>query len=749
MVMSLLMRKMSCLLCAPARQGLWALMVGSLVLLGVGCQTKELEAPPPAAPGVTYTGPAYLRNTVGSLARLRNNQPMPVSGFGFVAGLNGTGHRGAPAYLRQRIINEMKKGGFGSPKLGTTLLTPERALDDIDTAVVAVEGLIPPGATEGTRFDVLVSALPATETTSLAGGRLYTTDLALGGTNPANRYSRPLARARGPLYLNPFDAQEPDEESQAFRRQGIIVGGGQVTEDRQIEVVLNQPSWQRARAIEDRINERFPMTPDDRLTKTANAISNLVIRIHVPKRFAREPEKLLGLIARLYINNAPQFEPRQARRLYQQFKEDPSVGEDVKLAWMALGKTITPVLREYYEDERQDIRLAALEAGAYLQDERTSRDLLALAGSDDPQLRARVARALVNLPKSLRGGRALKQLLDDPEISVRIAAYESLARTGDPIVDRIAVRNEAGLKFIIDRVPAQRPLVYVTYRDVPRIVIFNPMLGFELPEVARVWDNRLMLRTPETLGEALSGLEVGGTLFLPVFGRGKLIETGSPRWQAPVIDAVGTSAALTITSKDLHDRFAEAVQQTTDKPQAVIVAKLMKREVDPDTLETSVELKLLDLRRPGSERPVMVYYQGPDSPRGKTYKIQPTVATLAFMLAHKPTMDLPQEGLDLSYSEVVDALYRLCEKGYVSAPIKVDTTPLAALIAKQDAGELTGPRPETGGEGGSGSDAEPRGLEPSDPAEAEPTQTRPEQGTGAESAQGPSRRGPRTETASR
>ena len=49
----------------------------------------------------------------------------------------------------------------------------------MDTAVVVVEGLIPPGATEGTRFDLRVFAHPMTSTTSLEGGRLYTTCLCL------------------------------------------------------------------------------------------------------------------------------------------------------------------------------------------------------------------------------------------------------------------------------------------------------------------------------------------------------------------------------------------------------------------------------------------------------------------------------------------------------------------------------------------------------------------------------------------
>ena len=102
----------------------------------------------------------------------------------------------------------MPAGSTAGGTTGILAATPEQVLASGTAAVVAIEGFIPPGAVRGTRFDVLVSSLPQTDTTSLEGGMLWTADLAQDGTNPENRFSRKLAAASGRIYLNPFDVTD-------------------------------------------------------------------------------------------------------------------------------------------------------------------------------------------------------------------------------------------------------------------------------------------------------------------------------------------------------------------------------------------------------------------------------------------------------------------------------------------------------------------------------------------------------------
>ena len=479
-------------------------------LLLIGCSNNEArpDSPPP---GPTYTGPDYLRGTVGSLTRVRNFRPLAVSGYGLLVDLNGTGSREVPASIRRWMVNEMKKRGLGSTRFNAKNLTPRRVIADPNTAVVAVRGFIPPGASAGTRFDVVVSALQGTQTTSLASGRLYTTELSVNGIDPDMRYSSTLAKASGETFVSPFNryqlgsgpngardgsaGKEPTALSKdEFVYHALVVGGGRVTESRDIQLVLNQPSWTRSRQITDRINQRFPAPPAAR-RKTARAKNDLLIKLNVPSEFRDQPATFLKLVQHLYTQQAPEFQRRQAERLGRLLASDPERSESVALAWQAMGKPAVEFIRPHYDAEALHLRLAALEAGAWLEDERASRYLQRLTDHQAPDVRRRVAEALVHLPRSLNGSRALKALLDDRKRDVRIAAYESLAAINDPILTRTVIRDRQGnVEFVLDGVPSERPLVYITQRGTPRIAIFQPELSFKQPILARIWDNNLMLR---------------------------------------------------------------------------------------------------------------------------------------------------------------------------------------------------------------------------------------------------------------
>ena len=75
----------------------------------------------------------------------------------------------------------------------------ERFISGSDTAVVLVEGIMPTMASRNENFDVRVSALDGTQTTSLEGGWLLGTELKSVGTFGIT--TRIVAEAKGTLYL--------------------------------------------------------------------------------------------------------------------------------------------------------------------------------------------------------------------------------------------------------------------------------------------------------------------------------------------------------------------------------------------------------------------------------------------------------------------------------------------------------------------------------------------------------------------
>ena len=97
----------------------------------------------------------------------------------------------------------MEQRGVGQMAFKAGDMSPEAMLSSMDTAVVIVEGIIPPASVgrlsppsvsgrkpltvPGTSFDLRVHVDPQTGTTSLEGGRLYTADLRPGPVMTGSR----------------------------------------------------------------------------------------------------------------------------------------------------------------------------------------------------------------------------------------------------------------------------------------------------------------------------------------------------------------------------------------------------------------------------------------------------------------------------------------------------------------------------------------------------------------------------------
>lgn len=248
----------------------------------VGCSP---EKPPPemVQPELTPNPlPRFLRGTITYEATLVGYGRTLAQGYGIVVGLEGTGSNDTPLPVRAYLEREGAKL-LPDPEIsGGPRLTMRSLLDDRNTAAVLVQAALPPGAVKGTRFDVVVSAVPGSSTRSLEGGRLWTTNLTsgfMGGVQGA----RPVAQANGDLFINPFavedvgalnesvdwnlppeDWVESDEArggAVVDRRVARILNGGVVTADLPLMLQLRTPNHSRARAIIDAINGRFPQEP--------------------------------------------------------------------------------------------------------------------------------------------------------------------------------------------------------------------------------------------------------------------------------------------------------------------------------------------------------------------------------------------------------------------------------------------------------------------------------------------------------
>ncbi|MEQ8317834.1 MAG: flagellar basal body P-ring protein FlgI [Phycisphaerales bacterium] len=519
-----------------------ASLLTALALLGIvlasvsGCKSKGRVVSPGGGVVVPFDGPSVLRGTVGASATLIGVEPTLVSGLGIVVGTKGQGGP-LPLAVEATVIRQLalREGARGMDMFEGTPFegeSPESFIRRPDVTVVAVLGLVAPGAPQGSTFDVLVYALNNEE---LTGGSLWRTDLRLGRpTVQGGPATRLVGFAEGPVYVNPFAAGP-----RANPTQGRVIGGGTMTNPLELAIRLNVPSPRRTRAIASLINSRFGNSPVDRgdiasgrLTGQSDATTSLVT-VSIPWSYKDRPEEFLRLVA--HINpDAQGREERYVGRYVRALQEEPGSADRLAWALEALGPVSVrgaTSVSSLYDWPEIAPRMAALRVGARLGDPNAERPLIAIARGDNEALQIEALGLLGELGTGAMIDATLQDLAASGSVSVRVAAYEAMVRRAGmrelramrertslrPGMDPVLVMRQwsefartsfrgslaQGLRrdvmpggFMVDRVPIGEPLIFLRQQGQAGLVLFGPELRIEPGAVLRINDD-LILARPE------------------------------------------------------------------------------------------------------------------------------------------------------------------------------------------------------------------------------------------------------------
>lgn len=579
------------------------------------CVTACSEKPKQAkevAPVVIRDVPDVLRGTIGAEASINGTQPQLVSGLGIVVNLNGTGGGELTPAVATTMERELAMNGVGrGGNAGGALegMSPREFLRNKNVAVVIVEARVPPGAPEDATFDVAVRTLPGSSVTSLEGGMLWSTDLRLGPPTTFGGYkTRRLAVAKGPIYLNPFAEPSSGGEIGMTRTVGRVLGGGRMIEPLKLELVLDSDSHSRARTMVAAINGRFPRdtgepgeTARGRGTEAGSGGSRQSIAISVPRKYRDRAAEFLELLR--YTRVDPSYPEEFARRYVEELKTNAAMSEQLGWCLKAIGKPAIPFLVPLYDYPELAPRLTALEAGASLGDARAAPHLIELAKTATPGVKTQAIKLLAQMPFNPQINLALRDLVNSPELDVKVAAWEALSERNDPSIVRARIGPDpVNPKFILETVPASDTMIYVTQQGEPKIVIFGDSGGnkgdqaglrLNRPTLVSAWSDRLMLAADAPTSE--------------------------------------------LRLRYISGRTGQAVQSTV-----------------PSDLTEFVEF-----------------------------------------LAHNPTPEDPGPGLDLTYSEVVGALYEISRQGGVSAVFATEQDLLRAQIYEASQATALADRPES------------------------------------------------------
>jgi hypothetical protein len=428
---------------------LWCIILAA-ILTSFGCMGPGKTRPKTAA----VTDNNELGPTIAALAEVFASDSIPVRGYGLVGGLNGTGSAECPAQIRASLEKYILQHLSGSK------VNIDELISSPDTAVVVVDGFIPPAASKNQRFDVRVVALAGTQTTSLEGGWLYGADLY--EARQLGISIKSLATVEGPVYTDLLDPNTAPLSSVEDRKGGYVLGGGLVSDDYKINLALRRPDYRIASQIRNRINERFGY-------ETALALAPGSIELRVPAKYAGAKGRFIQLVKATYLTETPQLVEKRILTHIQRMAGAQNKNAS-EIALEAIGNASQPKLAALLNSSDPEVRLRAARCMLNLGDNQGREALWSIATDKTSSYRFEAIETITTDAAKQDAGALLRGLLRDDDLSIRFAACENLIRLNDVTVSQKPIANS----FYLDQIAQSgKPVIFISRRNQPRVILLG------------------------------------------------------------------------------------------------------------------------------------------------------------------------------------------------------------------------------------------------------------------------------------
>jgi hypothetical protein len=391
-----------------------------------------------------------LGNTIGSLVEMSSFESIPVEGYGLVGGLNGTGSGECPTpireYLKQYILQQLTE----------TKVDVDELINSHDTAVVMVQGIMPTAVPKNQYFDVRVIALPSTQTTSLEGGWLYGTELKAKTMGELGVAIKALATAKGPVFI---DTLSPDETN---KKNGYILAGGRVLDEYEINMGLHRPDYKTASLICSKLNGRFG-------DGTARAVSPSQIELKVPPAYEKQKQRFVSIVKAIYLIETPEATKERIKTFIKKLavSEDKDVSET---ALEAIGNESLSKLAALLNSSQEQVRLRAARCMLNLGSDAGLSTLREIASNKISAYRIDALDAITTSASRNDAIAISRNLLQDSDPNIRLAAYENLRKLDDIAVTQMLIAHNFYLEQITQ---TKYKEIFVSRSGQPRIVLFG------------------------------------------------------------------------------------------------------------------------------------------------------------------------------------------------------------------------------------------------------------------------------------
>jgi flagellar P-ring protein precursor FlgI len=387
-----------------------------------------------------------LGPTIGSLTEVLSPESIAVEGYGLVGGLKGTGSAECPpqlrAYLTQYILRQLPE-----------FKDVEIFINSHNTAVVRLEGSMPTIASKNQSFDVKVSALGGTQTTSLEGGWLYGAELkATGRFSVATKV---LATVKGPVFIDTIGTSGTD------KKVGHILAGGRVLDDYKVVLALRRPDYRTAAHIRNLLNGRWD--------GVARAAGPGQIELKVPAQYRNQKQRFVSIVKSTYLTETPEINSERIKTLVRHLavSKDKYASE---IALEAIGNESLSKLSALLNLSNEEVRLRAARCMLNLGSNRGLEALGEIATDQDSAYRVEALEAITTSARRNDAAEISRRLLRDKAFEMRLAAYEQLRKLDDISLTQMFIGRNFYLEQITRTAPAA---IFVSRSGEPRIVLFG------------------------------------------------------------------------------------------------------------------------------------------------------------------------------------------------------------------------------------------------------------------------------------
>lgn len=389
-----------------------------------------------------------LGTTIGSLVEMSWPESIQLEGYCLVVGLRGTGSMECPpqirAYLAQHLLKQFP---------GRTI-NIERFIGGSDTAVVLVEGIMPAVASRNEYFDVRVTALPGTQTTSLEGGFLLGTELKTAGTFGIK--TKVVADAQGPVFVDKISTSEMN------KRIGYVLGRGKILDEYKVTLVLGESDFRMTNSIRNRLNELFG-------DGTAKVILPGRLEVKVPAKYREQKQRFISIIKETYLSQSTEITGERIKTFIRKLAalQDADASE---IALEAIGNQSLSGLVVLLNVSNEQVRLRAARCMLNLGSDAGLATLRQIAMDRGSDYRVEALESITTGARRNDAARISQRLLRDDDFHVRLAAYEQLRKLDDIAVSQEVIAGD----FYLEQI-AQTPhkSIFVSRSGQPRIVLFG------------------------------------------------------------------------------------------------------------------------------------------------------------------------------------------------------------------------------------------------------------------------------------